>query len=155
MFKVINNKVNYNDRNEEKMRQHQTWLPSVPLTNGKFSDTGYRYRKNNFFFMDYWIPVPFVAGDDITFYDITPFNSDTLDVGPDFPLLAEMYFRIDTDELAHVRKVYEFMDFLGDVGGVIESLMRASIFLFGGYLAWNSDIETMIEMYSSTTKMNH
>ena len=35
------------------------------------------------------------------FYDITTFSSDILSVGPDYPLIGEMYFRIKADSVDH------------------------------------------------------
>ena len=38
------------------MRQTEKWLPTIPMTKGKFSDTGYRFRKNQFHRNDKWYP---------------------------------------------------------------------------------------------------
>ena len=70
-------------------------LPSIPLATGKFSDTGYRFRKNIFNRNDEW--APFSNESEEEFYDILQYNSDTFDVGPEYPKIAEMYFRLNAD----------------------------------------------------------
>jgi hypothetical protein len=92
--------------------------------------------------------MPFLEAKKLDFYNLIPFNSDTVVVGHDYKVLAEMYFRIGVDEIIHSRHVFEFMDFLGSVGGVTEVLTRTSCFMIGGFLAWNSAIETMLSLYS-------
>jgi len=59
-----------------------------------------------------------------------------------------MFFRIDVEEVIHKRYVFDFTDFLGSVGGIVEILTRSASFVLGGYLAWNSAIETMVSLYS-------
>jgi len=73
----------------------------------------------------------------VVFYDVHEFNTDTLYVGTNSTSLAEMYFRIDIEEVKHSLNVYRFMDFLGDVGGITEVLTRCAFFLLGGYLSWH------------------
>jgi len=84
----------------------------------------------------------------VEYYDITLFNADTLDVPVDFPVIAEMYFRLDLDSLKHERSVYQVMDLLGDVGGVSDILMSVAFFLCGGYVTFHASVETMKELYS-------
>jgi hypothetical protein len=83
------------------------------------------------------------------------FNSDQVKVGDDYEKLAEMYFRIDVDEQIHTRHVFEFMDFLGSIGGIAEVLTKTAGFMLGGYLAWNSSIETLISLYSDKYEGNN
>ena len=134
-------------------------MQSISIQASYYSDTGYRFRKNTFDAIDQWAPVPMFGHSHKTFYDIKTFNSDTMEVGEEINLgimkigqnykfLAEMYFRLDNDEIFHSRVVYQFMDFLGDVGGVVEVLSSTAVFLIGGYLAWHQAIETMISLYS-------
>jgi hypothetical protein len=40
------------------------------------------------------------------------------------------------------------MDFLEDVGGISEVLTKTTVFLIGGFLAWNSELEMLISLYS-------
>ena len=58
---------------------------------GKYTDTGYRYRKNNFEAYNYWYSGKSKEG---TFYDINLFNSDVMDVDVDFEGIADLYFRL-------------------------------------------------------------
>ena len=51
--------------------------------------------------------------------------------------IAEMYFRLETDQLKHERQVFGFMDWLGEVGGITELLTRFFTFILGGYLTFN------------------
>jgi len=52
-----------------------------------------------------------------------------------------MYFRIDIDEIRHTRIVYEFMDWLGSIGGVAEILFHISYLFLGSWLSFNSILE--------------
>jgi len=70
---------------------------------GSFSDTGYRLRKNKFYRDDEWYP--FGPNKIESFYDTTFFNSDTFLVDENDTTIAEMYFRIETNEIAHSRVV--------------------------------------------------
>jgi len=65
------------------------------MKSSKFSDTGYRFRKNEFNRHDKWYPF----GEKVleTFFDITFYNSDTFDVGTEAKTIAEMYFRLEID----------------------------------------------------------
>ena len=48
-----------------------------------------------------------------------------------------MYFRMCVDEIQHKRIVFDIGDYLGEIGGIIELLVRGASFIFGGYLAFN------------------
>jgi len=52
-----------------------------------------------------------------------------------------MYFRIDINELKHERFVFDYMDWLGVIGGMTEFLTRIATFILGGYLSFNQYIE--------------
>ena len=49
-------------------------MPTIPMSAGTFTDSGYRFRKNSFDRNDHWIP--YTSEGSHTFYDIIPFNSD-------------------------------------------------------------------------------
>ena len=70
---------------------------------GSFSDTGLRFRKNSYYRDDYWYP--FSEENYNEFYDIVFFNSDTFTVDRNALIIAEMFFRIETNELHHTRTV--------------------------------------------------
>ena len=59
-----------------------------------------------------------------------------------------MYFRLDTSRVEHTELQYGISDYLGDIGGIAELLIKISSFLLGGYLSFNSSIEIMKELYS-------
>ena len=48
-----------------------------------------------------------------------------------------MFFRIDVNELKHERFAFDFMDWLGVIGGMTELLIRVATFILGGYLSFN------------------
>ena len=84
------------------------WLQSFPMRKYHFTDAGYRFRKNVFEKLDYWIP--FIEPQEITFWDTTIYNQDTFNsdvkhVGP-LGAIAELWFRIAVDEVIHGRETY-------------------------------------------------
>ena len=80
---------------------------------------------------DGWVPG--FGGSKKTFYDITHYNTDTMDVPDTVDNIAEMYFRIDVDAFTHKRTVFTFMNWLGAIGGVEKVLLKIILFFFGGY----------------------
>ena len=79
-------------------------MPTIPLKAGIYTDSGYRLRKNILLRDDQWYP--FNEDKNVTFYDMTFYNSDHYDVPEDKKLIAELYFRIETDLVTHKRVVY-------------------------------------------------
>ena len=66
-----------------------------------YSDVGYRFRTNILNVWDTWNPY-----DSLTkfyFFDFKFFNQDTYEVGEGHALIAEIYFRLEIDEIQHVR----------------------------------------------------
>ena len=57
------------------------------------------------------------------FYDYVFYNSDTYDVPKDKSVIAEVYFRLDSDQITHHRVVFAIMDFFGALGGVSRVLL--------------------------------
>lgn len=53
------------------------------------------------------------------------YNSDTYPTAPTGSenLIAEMYFRLEVDQISHTRNVYALMDFIGALGGVSDLLL--------------------------------
>ena len=81
MFRIINQKVEFNKDNEHlNVRETEQWLPSISLSPGKFTDAGYRFKKNVFEQFKYWFP--FSPSNIIKFYNIEFFNHDEFDVDP-------------------------------------------------------------------------
>jgi len=84
------------------------------------------------------------------FYDCTFYNSDTMIVNSNssfYNIIAEMYFRLEVDEVEHTRILFELMDWLGAVGGVIESLSHTAVLFLGAYLSFNSALEIIHDVY--------
>jgi hypothetical protein len=77
------------------------------------------------------------------------YNSDTYPTAPigSENLIAEMYFRIEVDQISHNREVYNFMMFIGDLGGVSELLLQICGWILGGYAAFHSAYSTMSALY--------
>lgn len=47
-FKMINQKIDFTDRDEFAVRFNEIYVPAIPIKSGIFSDTGYRWRYNIF-----------------------------------------------------------------------------------------------------------
>ena len=138
-FRFINQKIDFNDRGEYAVRLNEVWLPTMPLQLGLFNDVGYRYRYNKFDRYDKWWSTNMTTN---LFTDIKVFNSDTFTVPKNRTVLAEMYFRLEVDIIAHQRTVFSSMDFIGSLGGVSGFVMDLSQFFYGGYAAFHSAIFT-------------
>ena len=121
----------------------------IPLHKGIFSDTGYRFRRNTFERYDDWVPWSKTVENE--FYDLKFFNSDTMQLGPGLAdakkEIAEMYFRLEVDEVEHIRILFELMDWLGAVGGVVESLSKSAVLFLGSYMSFNSGLEIIHHIY--------
>jgi len=91
------------------------------MKRGLFTDSGYRFRKNEFTRRDKWYP--FGTNIKQRFSDFTFYNSDTFDVGTDNIRIAEMYFRLETDQVTHNRIVKQLMDQIGAIGGLSRFLL--------------------------------
>ena len=102
-YSVLDNRIDFTQMDEYAVRQTEIALPNAPMKYGYYSDTGYRFRKNTFNRNDEWYP--FGGEWQETFYDMTIYNSDTYMVNEDHNLIAEMYFRLDTNEVQHQRTV--------------------------------------------------
>jgi len=120
------------------------------LEAGKYTDTGFRYRKNvvntsdNFGY----------AGESSRFYDVQGLNNDIFNVVQDFETIARVYIRLDTAQIKHERHEYDFFTLLGDVGGCYEILLQIAMFFLGGFFSFNASIELMQELYSKGSVVN-
>lgn len=88
-FKVINQKIDFLDRDEYAVRNNEVFVPSISLEWGNYSDTGYRFRYNHFERFDSWWAQTQTLN---VFFDYIFYNSDTFDVPHNSELAAEMYF---------------------------------------------------------------
>jgi len=122
-------------------------LQSVPIGAGKFSDVGYRFRANNFLKSDGWLPADINGNEDEVFYDYKYYNVDTFDVEEEKDVLAEIYFRLEVDQINHERVVFSLMDWLGALGGVPDILMMIAGLFVGGYAVFNSTFYTIAGLY--------
>jgi len=119
---VINNKVNLGHGQYQDVLQNEIQVPSIPLGPNKYSDTGYRYKKNTINASLKWYSLQTM---DHTFYEFEAYNTDTFDLEPSstFNKIATMTFRLDTMEIEHERMEYSIPDFLGDIGGIADLLI--------------------------------
>jgi hypothetical protein len=58
-----------------------------------------------------------------------------------------MYFRLEVDQITHTRVVYNFMDFIGDLGGVRDIMLELAGWLIGSYAAFHSSWATVSALY--------
>ena len=139
-LRILNDKIDFSKFDHGAVRQNEIWMPLLKFKPGVFSDAGYRFRENTFIKADHYIPM---VGNSIQkFYDVTFFSSDEMEVTDEYPVIAEMYFRIKADTIIHSRSVFSIKEWLGSVGGVEQSLLDMLIVVFGGYCQFNSIIET-------------
>ena len=54
-----------------------------------------------------------------------------------------MYFRIKADKITHSRKVFNFTNWLGTIGGVSELLLYFFAIVYGGYAEFNKFIQNL------------
>jgi hypothetical protein len=83
------------------------------------------------------------------FYDYFEYNTDTFTSAPkgSEQLVAEMYFRLEVDQITHNRVVYTFMDFIGDLGGVKDIMLQLAGWVFGSYSAFYASWSTVATLY--------
>jgi len=70
-------------------------------------------------------------------------------------VIAEIYFRLEVDQISHGRTVYNFMDFIGDLGGVPAIMLELAGWAIGSYSAFHASYATMSALYrvKSTEKI--
>ena len=73
-LKAINDKIDFSSFSELPLRKNEIVFPIIPLKTGAFTGTGFRFRKNVFTTLDYWLPM--WPKQIITFYDLVLFNND-------------------------------------------------------------------------------
>jgi len=67
------------------------------MTPGVFRDSGIRVRENKYSNEESWTGLS-AAIEDI-YYDVEPYNNDSITVDPEFMKVAEIYFRMSTDRI--------------------------------------------------------
>lgn len=79
-FKVLNQKIDFSDRDEFAVRLNEVFVPSASLAAGTVCDTGYRFRYNKFERYDAWWSRTMSVN---VFYDYMFYNSDCFIVPED------------------------------------------------------------------------
>ena len=85
----------------------------------------------------------------IEFYDSKQLQGFvfTRDEGSTNPKKAEVYIRLDTDQMVHTRTVFSFMDWLGAIGGVGDVMILIFGFFISGYADFHAKVEILDRMY--------
>lgn len=111
-----------------------------------YSDTGHRFRYNFFDRVDGYL-LPDNDGD--VFFDYFEYNTDVYKSAPAGmeDVIAEIYFRLEVDQISHGRTVYNFMDFIGDLGGVPAIMLQLAGWVIGSYSAFHASYATMSALY--------
>ena len=144
---MLQHKIDFTTYEDKTLRQNELYLQSVPISAGKFNDVGFRFRANFFDKDDAWLPGGLGGNAPETFYDYKFYNVDTFDVEEEKDVLAEIYFRLEVDQINHERVVFAFMDWLGALGGVPDILMMLAGIFVGGYTVFNSTFFTIAGLY--------
>jgi hypothetical protein len=119
---------------------------SIAMGYPAYSDTGYRFRYNQFDRNDgYLMPDNL----DNKFFDFFEYNTDTWQSAPTGSenMIAELYFRLQVDQTTHNRVVYAIMDFIGDLGGVKGIMMQIAAWFVGSYSAFHASFATIRALY--------
>ena len=72
----------------------------------------------------------------------------------DMTKIAQLFFRIDVEKITHTKHAFQFIDWLGEIGGIQEILEKTFSFILGGYLLLNWKLQTMICLYLDEDKKN-
>ena len=92
-LKVINQKIDFLDYDEEAVRNNEIFIRAVDMSPGHYSDTGYRFRFNRFDRQDGWfLPTPSIN----PFFDFMYYSSDTYPTPPSSTpdMISEFYIRL-------------------------------------------------------------
>ena len=127
------------------IRQNELYAQTLPLEAGHFTDVGYRFRTNIFDHTDFVYPETPAAWK--RFFDFKFFNQDTFKVDKKQNLLAEIYFRLEVDQMSHTRKVDDIYVYLEKIGGVPEVLKQIASILVGSYCFFYSQMVNIAIIY--------
>ena len=120
-------------------------LTQAPLKSGLFTDTGHRFRFNEFLRIDYWWR-GYKAVD--KFFDYVFYNHDIYEVPKTNTLIAQMYWRLNNDQIMHWRKAFSIMDLFGSLGGVSKILLSICTFFVSGYSNFWAKFSTTSMLYN-------
>jgi hypothetical protein len=115
---------------------------------GEFTDAGYRFRSNTYTRIDkWWWPLEAES----SFFDLVPFNHYPFSLTPEEikdSVIAELYFRLDTNLMEHEKTVYSFTDFLDSLAGMMDFLFQLAVAIFGGYVFYSQDSQRCLDLYA-------
>jgi hypothetical protein len=126
------------------IRFNEIYTPSNPIQPGYFGDFGCRFRYNKFNRQDYWWSGKVTEN---PFFDYVYYSNDVYEVPDTEVLLTDFYFRLDVNQVVHTRVVFNFMDFVGALGGVPGFLLEVGGYVIGGYSAFYASISTLSVLY--------
>jgi hypothetical protein len=99
---------------------------------GKFQKTELSLRPNRYKMYDHWIKLDFWTSWEGTFFDLGLASFFTFPTQSANPLsLGEVQIFLDSIQIDHERTIYNFLDLMGDLGGVMEVFTLVfGIFIF-------------------------
>lgn len=100
---------------------------------------------------DHWIP--FSGSKKLEFFDVVTYNNYQYALPGDHKYLAEVFFRIDVNEIIHFRKVYDFGSWLASIAGIEKLLLKWITFFFGGFLQYNATIEIINQHFTKKARV--
>ena len=115
------------------------------MKSGMYTEQQYTFRKNTLVKYDHWRDWLTLNSDDgDSFYDTKLQQSYTFEDSEkgedtDSKLIAEIYLRIDNEQMIHRREGLEMgiMNWLGAIGGVHQVLLFILGFFFTGYSSFH------------------
>ena len=146
-MRVIQDKIDYHEYDQSAVkRQNELYTYSIPIDPDQYSDVGYRFRSNRFLYWDNFAP-RYGGYSVLPFFDFKFFNLDSYKVNLDINLIAEIYFRLEIDEIIHYRDVGTFFDWLEAIGGIPEILKLLFNLVIGTYLTFHSTMMNLKTLY--------
>ena len=88
------------------------------------------------------------------FYDVTHYNTDCFTTTPGQHAIADMFFRLNTDQVRSSRRTLKVMDMLGKLGGNHMTLTVFLTYLFGKFFSFNAFLESTNSLFFYQMKTN-
>ena len=143
-FKMISSKIDLNERNKRAVNYQELMLSQSPLKSGLYTDSGHRFRFNEFLRIDYWWS-GYNSVD--KFFDYVFYSHDVYEVPKTNTVLTEMYWRLNNDQIKHWRKAFSLMNLFGALGGVSKILLQVCGFFISGYSNFWAKFSTASMLY--------
>lgn len=140
VFKSINNHADIAESGIDQI-QNEVDFPSIPIEGGRFTESGYLFRKH---IMKRWDNI--MRYSEKKFYEVKRNIDDAFHVKDDFKMIARIQFRIDGTQMNQERQEYDYVTFLGNIGGIYELFLGLMIFILGGFLTFNATVEMIKEL---------